>query len=73
VAALSVPAGVVTVGVEDPGWPGRMTVAVTRQQPAAEAVAVMDALREAGAAIRGDIELRGIGAQLSRSARRPGP
>jgi DNA-binding transcriptional LysR family regulator len=62
VAALSVPAGVATVGVEDPGWPGRMTVAVSRQQPAAEAVAVMDALREAGAAIRGDIELRGIGA-----------
>ena len=57
VAALSVPAGVATVGVEDPGWPGRMTVAVTRDQPTAEAVAVMDALREAGTAIRGDIEL----------------
>ena len=61
-AALSVPAGVATVGVEDPGWPGRMTVAVTRPQPTAEAVAVMDALREAGTAIHGDIELRGIGA-----------
>jgi DNA-binding transcriptional LysR family regulator len=55
VAALSVPADVATVGVEDPGWPGRMTVAVTRQQPTAEAAAVMDALREAGAGIRGDI------------------
>jgi DNA-binding transcriptional LysR family regulator len=55
VAALSVPAGVATVGVEDPGWPGRTTVAVTRHQPAAEAAAVMDALREAGAGIRGEI------------------
>jgi hypothetical protein len=62
VAALSVPAGVATVGVEDPGWPGRMTVAVTRHQPTAEAVAVMDALREAGTAIRADIERGGIGA-----------
>jgi DNA-binding transcriptional LysR family regulator len=55
VAALSVPADVATVGVEDPGWPGRMTVAATRYQPTAEAAAVMDALREAGAGIRGDI------------------
>jgi DNA-binding transcriptional LysR family regulator len=58
VAALSVPAGVATVGVEDPGWPGRMTVAVTRERSSAEAAAVMDALREAGAGIRGDIRLR---------------
>jgi DNA-binding transcriptional LysR family regulator len=58
VAALSVPAGVVTVGVEDTGWPGRMTVAVARHRPSAEAAAVMDALREAGAGIRGDIQLR---------------
>jgi DNA-binding transcriptional LysR family regulator len=57
VAALSVPADVTTVGVEDPGWPGRMTVGVTRQRPSAEAAAVMDALRRAGAGIRGDIEL----------------
>jgi DNA-binding transcriptional LysR family regulator len=56
VAALSVPAGVVTVGVEDPGWPGRMTVAVARHRPSAEAAAVMDALRQAGAGIRGDID-----------------
>jgi DNA-binding transcriptional LysR family regulator len=55
VAALSVPAGVATVAVEDPGWPGRVTVAVARQRPSAEAAAVMDALREAGAGIRGDI------------------
>jgi DNA-binding transcriptional LysR family regulator len=58
VAALSVPAGVATVGVEDPGWPGRMTVAVTRERSSAEAAALMDALREAGAGIRGDIQLR---------------
>jgi DNA-binding transcriptional LysR family regulator len=56
VAALSVPAGVTTVGVEDPGWPGRMTVAVTRERPGAEAAAVMDALREVGAGIRADID-----------------
>ena len=56
VAALSVPADVVTVGVEDPGWPGRMTVAVARHRPSAEAAAVVDALREAGAGIRGDID-----------------
>src|SRR3984885_12993738 len=58
VAALSVPAGVATVGVDDPGWPGRMTVAVARHRSSAEAAAVMDALREAGAGIRGDIQLR---------------
>ena len=58
VAALSVPAGVATVGVEDPGWPGRMTVAVTRERSGKEAGAVMDALREAGAGIRGDIQRR---------------
>lgn len=58
VAALSVPADVATVGVDDPGWPGRMTVAVARHRPSAEAAAVMDALREAGAGIRGDIQLR---------------
>jgi hypothetical protein len=39
-----------------------MTVAVTRHQPTAEAVAVMDALREAGAAVRGDIKPPGTGA-----------
>ena len=58
VAALSVPADVATVGVDDPGWPGRVTVAVARHRPSAEAAAVMDALREAGAGIRGDIQLR---------------
>jgi DNA-binding transcriptional LysR family regulator len=56
VAALSVPAGVATVGVEDHAWPGRMTVAVTRERSSAEAAALMDALREAGAGIRGDID-----------------
>jgi DNA-binding transcriptional LysR family regulator len=58
VAALSVPAGVATVGVEDPEWPGRMTVAVTRERSGKEAGAVMDALREAGAGIRRDIQRR---------------
>jgi DNA-binding transcriptional LysR family regulator len=58
VAALAVPAGVATVGVDDPAWPGRMTVAVARPRPSAEAAAVMNALREAGAGIRGDIQLR---------------
>jgi hypothetical protein len=55
VAALSVPADVVTIGVEDPGWLGRMTVAVTRHEPTAEAAAVTEALRKAGAGIRSDI------------------
>jgi hypothetical protein len=33
-----------------------MTVAVTRERSSAEAAALMDALREAGAGIRGDID-----------------
>ena len=49
VAALSVPAGVVTIRVDDPGWLGRMTVAVTRPGPDPEAAAVVDALRRTGA------------------------
>jgi hypothetical protein len=61
VAALSVPADVATIGVEDPGWLGRMTVAVTRHQPTAEATAVIDALRKVGTGIRSDIRLRRIG------------
>lgn len=48
VAALSIPAGVVTVSVDDPGWPGRMTVAVTAAPPGAGATAVLGALRRAG-------------------------
>ncbi|WP_326834786.1 LysR substrate-binding domain-containing protein [Amycolatopsis rhabdoformis] len=48
VAAPSVPAGVVTVGVDDPGWPGRRTVALTREARGAEAAGVVSALRRAG-------------------------
>src|SRR5205085_11023211 len=44
-AARSVPAGVTTIGVDDPGWLGRVIVAVTPPEPSAEAVAVVDALR----------------------------
>jgi DNA-binding transcriptional LysR family regulator len=52
VAARSVPAGVVTIAVEDPSWLGRMTVAVTAAAPSAEATAVVTALRRAGEDIR---------------------
>jgi DNA-binding transcriptional LysR family regulator len=54
VAALSIPAGVVTIGVDDPGWLGRMTVALTAPVPGAEAAAAVTALRHAGE----DIQLR---------------
>ncbi|MEW2500887.1 MULTISPECIES: LysR substrate-binding domain-containing protein [unclassified Amycolatopsis] len=52
VAALSVPAGVVTVGVEDPSWPGRRTVAVFPPVRGAEAGGVVAALRQAGDDLR---------------------
>lgn len=52
IAAPSVPAGVVTVGVDDPAWTGRVVVAVTGPGPEAEARAVLHALRRAGTAIR---------------------
>jgi DNA-binding transcriptional LysR family regulator len=52
VAARSVPAGVVTIAVEDPSWLGRMTVAVTAAGPSAEATTVVTALRRAGEDIR---------------------
>ena len=58
IAALSVPAGVTTIGVEDPGWLGRMTVAVTPHEHAAEAEAIVDALRRTGDDIHNDIQLR---------------
>jgi DNA-binding transcriptional LysR family regulator len=54
VAALSVPAGVVAVGVDDPGWPGRLTVAVTPPDRGAEAEGVVAALRRAGEDIERD-------------------
>jgi hypothetical protein len=58
IAALSVPAGVTTIGVEDPGWLGRMTVGVTPRERAAETAAIVDALRRAGDDIHDDIQLR---------------
>lgn len=54
VAALSIPAGVVSIGVDDPSWLGRMVVALTARAPGAEAAAVVAALRRAGE----DIHLR---------------
>ncbi|WP_422748202.1 LysR family transcriptional regulator [Mycobacterium sp. WMMD1722] len=44
-AAQSVPEGVRTVRVDDPAWPGRMSVALTRSAPGEESRAVIDALR----------------------------
>ncbi|MFZ0189985.1 MAG: LysR substrate-binding domain-containing protein [Streptosporangiaceae bacterium] len=58
IAALSVPAGVTTIGVEDPGWLGRMTVAVTPRERTAETAAIVDALRRTGDDIHADIQLR---------------
>lgn len=52
VAALSAPAGVVTIRVDDPGWLGRVTMAVTQREPTGEAAAVVDALRKAASDIR---------------------
>lgn len=55
IAAASAPEGVTTVRVDDPGWPGRVTLAVTRADPTAEVRAALDALEAAGLAIRADI------------------
>lgn len=52
VAALSVPAGVVTIGVDDPAWLGRMTVAVTPPDLSAEVAALIAALHHASEDIR---------------------
>lgn len=43
-AAAAVPVGVAVVGVDDPGWLGRSTVAVTRTEPTAGASAAIHAL-----------------------------
>ncbi|MFC0105961.1 LysR family transcriptional regulator [Kibdelosporangium aridum] len=51
-AAYSVPPGVVLVRVNDPKWRGRVTMAVTRSTPSANAKAVTKALREAAADLR---------------------
>ncbi|MEU8638103.1 LysR family transcriptional regulator [Amycolatopsis sp. NPDC048633] len=53
VAAASVPAGVAVVSVEDPAWRGRAAVVVTRPGRSAGATAVVDALREQAAELRG--------------------
>ena len=57
-AAPSVPAGVTTIGVEDPAWLGRMTLVVTRPGPGAETAAIVDALRRAGEDIHEDVRYR---------------
>ncbi len=48
-SAASVPSTVRVVGVDDPDFPGRRTVAITRQDLSAEANAVVQALRAEGA------------------------
>ena len=58
ITALSVPAGVTTIGVEDPQWLGRMTLAVTPREPGAETAAIVDALRRAGEDIHQDVQHR---------------
>ena len=58
VAAPSVPAGVTTIGVEDPGWLGRTTLAVTSPEPGPETAAIVDALRRAGEDIHEDVQHR---------------
>jgi DNA-binding transcriptional LysR family regulator len=56
IAAPSVPGGVTTIGVEDPQWLGRVTVAVTPRAPGAEAAAIVDALRRVGEDIHEDLQ-----------------
>ncbi|MCP2264093.1 LysR family transcriptional regulator [Promicromonospora thailandica] len=51
IAAAAVPAGVVTVPVDDPAWLGRAAVAVTRPERAPGAAAVVAVLRELARAL----------------------
>jgi hypothetical protein len=54
VAAASVPAGVAVVRVDDPGWAGRVTMAVTAPGTGGDAAgiaAVLAALRAAAATL----------------------
>ncbi|BBY77998.1 LysR family transcriptional regulator [Mycolicibacterium parafortuitum] len=51
-AALSVPAGVVTIGVDDPVWPGRASVALTPAAPSEEVRAVVTTLRAVADGLR---------------------
>lgn len=55
-SAPSVPAGVVTVRVEDPRWLGRRTLALTGSDASEAALAVVAALRSAAGDITGDSE-----------------
>ena len=58
VAVPSVPAGVTTIGVEDPGWLGRTTFVVTSPEPGPETATIVDALRRAGEGIHEDVQHR---------------
>jgi DNA-binding transcriptional LysR family regulator len=58
IAAPSVPTGVTTIGVEDPEWLGRVTLAVTLHEPGAETAAIVNALRRAGEDIHEDVQHR---------------
>lgn len=51
-AAASVPAGVRTITVDDPGWLGRTTVAVTVPDRSPEVMAAVNALRREAARLR---------------------
>lgn len=51
-AALSVPRGVTTVGVDDPSWPGRASVALTAAGPGEKVRAVIAALRAVAAELQ---------------------
>jgi hypothetical protein len=44
--------GVTTLGVDDPNWPRRVTLAVTRRAPSAQVLDVVEALTGAGRSIR---------------------
>jgi len=58
ITAPSVPADVATIGVEDPQWLGRVTLAVTPHEPGAETAAIVDALRRVGEDIHQDVQRR---------------
>ncbi|MBO0677091.1 LysR family transcriptional regulator [Mycolicibacterium sp. S2-37] len=51
-AALSVPHGVTVVEVDDPAWPGRIAVALTRSGPGEEVRTVVAALRSVAGELR---------------------
>jgi DNA-binding transcriptional LysR family regulator len=51
-ATPSVPMGVTTIGIDDPTWLGRVTLAITQPGPTNEVLAVVGALQTAGRSIR---------------------